>query len=232
MASRRFPGKCLYPIMGRPMLAYQIDRLRRSSAEVVLATSPDPADDLLALWAAELGIRCVRGGADRELISLHAKVARETDADIVVLSGADDPLLEPELVDRLIGAVRGGAVYVESAGWPLGMNAWAWTRQGMEEADAEATDPEERQHVRPWFARRPKRYPPTFIRREPDLYSLRLTVDYREDAELMARLFGALWERRAGHGLDDILETLDRHPEWVKLNAHCDQYFYDLTPLE
>ncbi len=144
MAGTRLPGKVLAPIMGRPMMAYQIERLRKSQAEVVVATTTDPADQPIADLATQMGIRCVRGSAT-DLIARHAQVMRETDADALVLSGADDPFLEASLVDDVLEMLAswvddGGSrrPYVESTGYPFGMNCWAWTRLGMDEADAES----------------------------------------------------------------------------------------------
>lgn len=240
MASSRFPGKVLAPLMGRPMLAFQIERLRRSVAEVVVATTELAEDDPIEQLASQMGVRCVRGPSqDGDLIGLHAKVARETDCDVFVLSGADDPLLEASTVNALAALIEEPWRYAETNTYPLGMNAWAWDRAGMEEADAEATAPEERQHVRPWFVRRPHRYPAVPVWRPLSLYEYRLTVDTGADLELIRRIVEHLWPGRgADFDLGDVLALLDAHAEWLDLNA--DQLhgeaaraaIYDLEPVD
>ena len=49
VGSSRLPGKVLMPILGRPMLELQIERIRRSLLidEIVIATSVKPQDDPL-----------------------------------------------------------------------------------------------------------------------------------------------------------------------------------------
>ena len=49
VGSTRLPGKVLLPILGRPMLELQIERIRQSLLidEVILATSETPENDAL-----------------------------------------------------------------------------------------------------------------------------------------------------------------------------------------
>ncbi len=236
MKSARLPGKVLAPIEAagevHPMLWYQVQRLRKSSAEVVIATTEEPDDDPIVELAEGLGVRCIRGSTN-DLISRHAKVARETDCDVFVLSGADDPLLEATLVDTVAAAVIAGMRYANSSGWPLGMNCWAWDRQGMEEADNEATTSDEREHVVPWFGKRPNRYPHATIEHRPSLYDThRLTVDFAVDLDLIRRIFAELWPVHPDFGLYDIVTLLQRHPHWLNINNRAPQYFYDLSPVD
>ena len=54
MSSRRLPGKVLMPILGEPMLARQIERLRRATTidRLIVATSTDSSDDPIAALCA------------------------------------------------------------------------------------------------------------------------------------------------------------------------------------
>ena len=66
MGSSRLPGKVLKPIMGRPMLALQIERIQRSMLidEVVVATSVRADDDAIERLTEDLGVACFRGSED------------------------------------------------------------------------------------------------------------------------------------------------------------------------
>ncbi len=62
-SSTRLPGKVLLPVLGRPLILHQVDRIRRMKEidRLVLATSDDPRDDDLAALCAANGIECYRG---------------------------------------------------------------------------------------------------------------------------------------------------------------------------
>ena len=50
MSSRRLPGKVLRPVLGRPMILVQAERLQRAKSidRLIIATSDQPSDDELA----------------------------------------------------------------------------------------------------------------------------------------------------------------------------------------
>ena len=66
MTSSRLPGKVLLPVLGRPMLAHLTTRLKAvpSIDEIVLATTTNASDDVLAEFAEQDGIRVFRGSED------------------------------------------------------------------------------------------------------------------------------------------------------------------------
>src|SRR5262245_22533228 len=62
-SSSRLPGKVLKPILGRPMLLRQIERVQRARSidALVVATSTDRSDDAIAEVCAAAGVACFRG---------------------------------------------------------------------------------------------------------------------------------------------------------------------------
>ena len=65
-SSSRLPGKVLMPILERPVLFLQIERLMRCIEfdQLVVATSIDPSDDILAAVCEEFEVVCIRGSLD------------------------------------------------------------------------------------------------------------------------------------------------------------------------
>ncbi|MGZ5994051.1 MAG: cytidylyltransferase domain-containing protein, partial [Caulobacteraceae bacterium] len=63
MSSSRLPGKVLAPVLGEPMIGRQIERLRRAKRidKLMVATSTDPSDDLVAAYCSKLGVEVFRG---------------------------------------------------------------------------------------------------------------------------------------------------------------------------
>lgn len=107
--SRRFPGKPLADIGGQPMIAWVVRAARRASSvdRVLVAT-----DDVRIAGAAEAAgaeVRMTRSdhatGTDRVAEAVDGLEAR-----LVLNLQGDEPLLDPDAVDRLVGAFRDGGV--------------------------------------------------------------------------------------------------------------------------
>lgn len=228
MGSTRLPGKVLRPIEGRPMLAYQIERLRRCRRidRIVVATSVLPADDTIVDFCEREGVEVVRG-SESDVLARFALAARAVDASVIVRVTADCPLLEPGLVDAAVDAFCArGCDYLSNMlppSWPYGMAVEVLSRQALDEAAAEARDPAEREHVTPFIYWRPERYRIGSITRQPDLSAHRWTVDTPEDFELVSRIVSALYAATPEFTLDDVLALLARHPGWSEINRHVEQ---------
>ena len=103
-ASKRFPGKVLAPLGGRPLVLHACDLAARGRLvdEVVVATDDPRVIDVVraAGYKAEETRPDHPSGTDRV-----AEVARRRDAAIVVGLQADEPFLAPDDVDALIEAL-------------------------------------------------------------------------------------------------------------------------------
>jgi len=73
MSSTRLPGKVLKPILGRPMLAWQIERILRSKTigRLVVATSQEPSDDPIESFCVANEVACYRGALHDVLARFH-----------------------------------------------------------------------------------------------------------------------------------------------------------------
>ncbi|MFA5042677.1 MAG: 3-deoxy-manno-octulosonate cytidylyltransferase [Kiritimatiellia bacterium] len=110
--STRFPGKSLAPICGKPLIQWVVERCRQARRldDLVVATD----DDRIRKAVESFGGRVVmtRGdhpsGTDRV-----AEALRHNPADVVVNIQGDEPLIDPDLIDRLI------AVMLKNSGWDM-----------------------------------------------------------------------------------------------------------------
>lgn len=103
MGSTRLPGKVLLDLAGASMLERHVTRLQRTTSltEVVVATTVQPVDDAVAALCETRGWACFRGSED-DVLDRYYQAARTYDAEIVVRVTADCPLIDPELVDRVV----------------------------------------------------------------------------------------------------------------------------------
>jgi spore coat polysaccharide biosynthesis protein SpsF len=239
MASERLPGKVAsYLSPFEPaILELLISRFHTAAFAVVVGTTTLPEDDAIERMARDAHAMCVRIEPGTDLIALHHAAMMEIAPDVMLLAGADDPFLDPALF-RLIEArlAVGDVSYVRTQGWPLGLNVWGWTAEALDEAHERSVAPEERQHVVPYFERRPVSYPRAILSRHSDLYGLyRLTVDTQADLDMARRLWPLV---RDDVRAENLIETLNAHPEiWAINDAGLHGYaardlLYDLTPIE
>jgi spore coat polysaccharide biosynthesis protein SpsF len=108
---------------------------------------------------------------------------------------------------------------------PLGTACEVFTFSALEVSWREGRQPHHREHVDEYVYEHPERFriamvpAPEEIRR-PDY---RLTVDTREDLELMKKIFGALSHPRELISMKEVIPFLDRNPELLALNRHVEQ---------
>ena len=99
----------MLPLLGAPMILFQLNRLRRCKQvdRLVLATSNDPSDDDLAETVAKAGVTVFRGDLDDVLERFRACAEQEQAKVIVRLTG-DCPFADPALIDELVEAFQSG----------------------------------------------------------------------------------------------------------------------------
>lgn len=223
-SSTRLPGKVMLPLAGAPMLARQIERLRRSAMidMLVLATSDRPEDDCVAELAEAAGIASYRGSLD-DVLDRFYRAAEPYRPDYIVRVTGDCPLIDWELVDRCIRfAADGSYDYASNAlkpTWPDGLDVEVMTSVALREAWAEATSTVDREHVTPFINRQLDRFRLGSLENDVDLSAMRWTVDEPGDYEFVSRVYEALYPTNPAFTTADILQLLTARPELIQLNA-------------
>lgn len=226
----RLPGKVLMPILGEPMLGRMVERLRRARTidEIVIATTDDPADDRLAAYAQRIGAHVFRGSED-DVLDRVVRAADASTADIIVELTGDCPLVDPGLVDKVVGDfLMGGADFVSNMlphTTPRGTDVRVFRATDLAEINATSADPADHEHVSLHFWEHPERYRCRNVGSDlPEAAaSLRLTVDTPEDLELVRAIYDELYPENPAFTLADVLNLLDRRSDLAGLNRHIQQ---------
>lgn len=233
MTSTRLPGKVLAEVMGKPLLAYQIERLRRVRLhdEIAVATTTNHEDDGIVVLAAAMGCKVFRG-SEHDLIARYIGAAAVFGADIIHRIGADDPFCDPAVIDACIALLIAGRYdRVQSFAYPLGLNPEVFTRAAILRAD-EATEADEREHIGPYWERRPRSFRLGILPGPFDQYHRRVTLDTPEDLEFHRRVLTDLYPVNPQFDTHDLLAYLDAHPEVEAINRHVEQVQWDRTPID
>ena len=226
MGSSRLPGKVLKPVGGQPLLDLLVSRLRRVARldHVILATSTDDRDTVIADRGLHLGIPVFRGSED-DTMDRFLGAVRAFKLDHVVRVTGDCPLIDPATVSHVVDRVATGAYdYVSTdltPQYPNGMGCEGYLRQTLERMHQASRGMDTDQS---WMlARDPAmgfRRGQIAASRWGDLSSYRLTVDTAEDLELITKIVEALMPHTPEFTLDDIVTLLRQNPDWVTINAH------------
>lgn len=230
MRASRLPGKVLKPILGQPMLALMIERLRRARTidRLVVATTDQSVDEPILRLADSLGVACFRG-SEEDVLDRVLKAARSVEADVIVETTGDCPLHDPAIIDKVVADYRlGGADFVANMleyTTPRGTDVRVFSTAALAHIAATSNDPADREHVSLHFWEHPDRYRLRNVACEmgADAPGFRLTVDTAEDLELVRRVYEALYPANPRFTIADVLDFLRRNPEVAAINQNIAQ---------
>jgi spore coat polysaccharide biosynthesis protein SpsF len=228
--STRLPGKVLMPILGQPMLVRIFQRLKlaRTLDDIVVATTDSPSDDAVVEAMNYMGAHTFRG-SEEDVLDRVVKAAQSVDADIIVEITGDCPLIDPGLVDKLVGDfLVGGADFVSNIlphTTPRGTDVRVFRTSDLAEINRTSKDPADHEHVSLHFWEHLDRYTCRNVEMDlPDVVAeIRLTVDTEEDLALVTKIYEGLYEKNPAFSLVDVLDYLNAHPDLLELNRHVEQ---------
>jgi spore coat polysaccharide biosynthesis protein SpsF (cytidylyltransferase family) len=221
VSSSRLPSKVLMPILGRPMLLHQLDRVRRAHSldALVVATSTDASDDAIERLCAVEGVEVFRGSLNDVLDRFYQAARPRRPGAIARLTG-DCPLADPALIDRVVELFNSDRFDIAGAAptFPDGLDVEVVRFDALELAWREATLPSDREHVTQFMHRQPGRFRIGPLHSDTDLSHFRWTVDEPQDFELVRRIYEALYPRNPAFTTRDILDLLSAQPDLLNLN--------------
>lgn len=232
MTSTRLPGKVLAEVVGKPMLAQQLQRLKQCRAvdEIVIATTTNLTDQPIVQLARQEGVGWFCG-SDRDVLARFVGAARQAQADVVVRVTADCPLIDPLITDRVINDLTEHAAECDYASnvlertYPRGLDIEAFFWDTLLRIDRLAQSQAAREHV-------------TIVPRseQPQLFlcrsvvdsqnnsDLRWTVDTEADLQLIRLLYEALDLGQHLAPYHEILAYVRTHANLSQINAHVETW--------
>jgi spore coat polysaccharide biosynthesis protein SpsF len=228
MTSTRLPGKVLELIGDRPLLAYELDRLRRARHvdEIVIATTTNTDDDPIQALAEREDVRWFRG-SEHDVLERFVGAAREAAADLVVRLTADCPLLDPDVTDQVIALAEAATHEVDYVSnvvrrtYPRGLDTEVVRRDTLERVARIATSQPAREHVTYFITtENPDLFVIRGVEQDTNDSDLRWTVDTADDLALVREL-----HRLAGPmaTLRELVTLVRDRPDLTALNRHVEQ---------
>lgn len=156
MGSSRLPGKSMMDLAGKPLIARMLERVKRSKNvdNIVLAIPDNKENDVLEKEANTANVNFFRG-SENNLLDRYYQAAKAFNADIVGRIPADNPLSEPEEIDRIISHHRvlnrpgfsSNLAEVHGSGYPDGIGAEMFDFSLLKRAWNIESDDSKKEHV-------------------------------------------------------------------------------------
>jgi spore coat polysaccharide biosynthesis protein SpsF (cytidylyltransferase family) len=226
MGSTRLPGKVMRKINGTPLIGYQINRLKESQLEIVVATPDNDLNTELIDYVHSLGIATFRGDELNVLKRFYDAASHYGASDIIRITG-DNPLVDGVFIKNELHQLEPESrrfYFAEGLekSLPLGGSFELFSFELLKEAYENANSPEEFEHVTPYMNQNlPKDIEVIKMNTVYDAHDIRLTVDTNNDFEL----FKVLIQDFAAHKLNikEIINLFDLNPHLRDINSNVKQ---------
>lgn len=228
--STRMPSKILYPFDGQKrIIDIIIDNIKRDCPDkvIVVATTDNPADDVLEETARLHGVECFRG-SEENVLSRFIGAADKFGLARIIRVCSDNPFLVTSSFGEMFDAQsRSGADYVCFAfpdGLPtikshLGLYAELATADALRKAASMTDEKLYLEHVTIYLYTHPDRFSierlplPDYLHARKDL---RLTLDTPSDFKLLHQLYRQ-WKDAPGSGIEELLRLLEENPKYLEI---------------
>lgn len=224
MNSERLPGKVLLPLLDKSILWHIHNRLRFSKKldQICISTSNNSSDDPIMEFAKKNNIKIYRG-SEENLILRHLGAAKSFNADVIVRITADDPLIDPEIIDDLISLYEKNldADFIcnnKERTFPVGLDAEIIPVKTLKKFESISNDPIFHEFfISNYIFEHPNDFKSKGLKLDKPFLE-RWTLDYSEDYEFIKQIYSHLYKKNKIFSMKDILTLLNEKPELRTIN--------------
>ena len=201
--STRLPNKVLKEINGKTLLQIHIERIQQSKSinQLIVATTINATDEPIVDLCNQLGCSVSRG-SEADVLDRFYQAIKDTPPQYVVRLTSDCPLIDPHLIDSVIGyCIENNLDYCSNTlnpHYPDGQDVEVFKFSALEKAWKEAQLDSEREHVTP-FIWKNSSYKggelfksDNYTQGEVNYGHLRMTVDEEDDFAVIKGLIEEL----------------------------------------
>ena len=189
--STRLPGKVLKKINNQTVLEILIKRLSQSKwiSKIIVACSNNPSDKAIVDICNKLRVSYFKGSEYDVLDRFYKAAKKYKEYNNIVRITADCPLIDPEIVDKVIeGFFLKNVDYASNTSpptFPDGFDVEVFKFGALKQAHIKARQSTEKEHVTPFIINN-KKFKKFNLKNTIDYSSLRLTLDEKKDFILIA----------------------------------------------
>lgn len=225
LGSTRLPQKVLLNLDEQDStLFYVINQLKHCKRidKIVIATTNLKQDKVIEDFVKNLGMVCFRG-SDKDVLDRYYNCAKKFGFDVIVRITSDCPLIDPEIVDKIIESFdSSNDDYISNTlknTFPKGLDVEVFTFQALKRAWKESKLPSEREHVT-HFIRNDSSFKIKNFENDNNLSKFRWTLDRKEDLEFIREILKRIKKRPIL--MRDVISVLEQEPHLSKINQNID----------
>ena len=226
MGSTRLPGKVLMKLDKKhTVLDYLINQLKHSKllGKIIIATTNLEEDNAIVNFAKKNEIEYFRGESD-DVLDRYYQCAKNFSSDNILRITADNPLIDPTVIDDLIINYQKSSCDYASTNlartYPFGIDAEIFSFNTLEKTWKNAILPSEREHVSLYMKKNSKIFKQFNLRNKIKVPLVRLTIDREVDLELFRIVISKITDRPIL--MNNILELYNNEPKLFEINSHMD----------
>jgi len=222
MGSSRLPGKVMQKISeNKTVIDFVVDQLQESKMiEKIIVAIPDQIEDNVTYdHLISRNISTYRGSLNNVLDRFY-QCANSNSSSIIIRITADCPLIDPDIVDKVIKKfIENKFDYVANTHprtFPYGTETEVFSFNALKIAWEETDDEFDKEHVTPYFYKNPDKFKIGNFSQKTNQSNYRWTIDYEEDLEFVKKVVHKIQKNPIL--TQHIVDLLEKNPEIVKIN--------------
>jgi glutamate-1-semialdehyde aminotransferase/spore coat polysaccharide biosynthesis protein SpsF (cytidylyltransferase family) len=221
--SKRLPGKVVKKINNKTILEILIKRLLKSKyiTQIVVACSKDKNDKAIIDVCKKLGINYF-AGSENDVLGRFYRTAIKFQSKYIVRITGDCPLIDSEVVDRVIASFFSKnfdyATNANPPTFPDGFDIEIFKFSVLKESYLKAKKIFQREHVTPYIINN-KKFKKFNLKNTQDYSFLRLTLDEKEDFILIEKVIKN-FKKNIYFNLKNILQLYKKNKKLFLINSH------------
>ncbi len=222
IGSTRLKGKILADINGEPMLYRVYKQIKNCKLlnKVIIATTFLEEDNETVKFLEKNNMEYFRG-EPTNVLDRYFECAKKINADVIVRMTADNPLMDPDIIDRVIQHyTENDFDYVANNNprtYPYGMDVEIFSFNALKEAWLKSKLPSEKEHVTGYIINN-ETFKKDNVSLEEDYSNIRITVDRTKDLELIREIYSRIDYRPIL--IKHIKKLYKEEPELFRMNEN------------
>ena len=215
--SRRLPNKVLLPVLGKPILYWLVNRIKKIKKinKIILATTLNENDDILVDFAKKNKINFFRG-SEQNVVKRVCGAAEKFNINTIVEITSDCPVIDINIVQQLLDIYeKNSAEYVNNCNYrsyPDGMDVQIFNTNSLKKTLKNTKNSKELEHVGLYLMRNPQKFKTINVIAPKKIFfpHLGLTLDENKDYILLKRIIEYFGKKNPYFSCEEIIQLLDK----------------------